>query len=105
MAQQQSFVTRAREGMTTDLLICGSMEPWLHLLAQQLHRVHNAFVRDQAAGVEFGEDAGEAELLPEAREIVGDDLRRADDRAAAPRLIPGERLQPLGALDPPRGVK
>src|SRR6516162_6635522 len=62
-------------------------------------------MRDQTAGVELSENAGEAELISEAREIVGDDLRRADDRAATPRLVPGEALQPLGTLDPPCGVK
>src|SRR5215471_1396009 len=82
-----------------------SMKPRLHLLAKQLHRAHNPLVRDQAAGVELGENAGEAELISEARKIVGDDLRRADDRPAAPRLVPGEVLEPLGALDPPCGVK
>src|SRR6516165_4307902 len=81
------------------------MEPRLHLLAQQLHRAYDPLVRDQAAGVELGENAGETELISEAREIVGDDFRGADDRTAAPRLVPGEALQPLSALDPPRGVE
>src|SRR6516164_6255362 len=91
--------------MMTDPRTCGSMEPRLHLLAQQLHRAHDPLVRDQASGVELGEDAGEAELISEARKIVGDNFRGADDRAAATCLLPGEVLQPLGALDPPRGVK
>ena len=47
-------------------------------------------MRDQTAGVELSENAGEAELISEAREIVGDDLRRADDRAATPRLVPAK---------------
>src|SRR5215469_3997946 len=82
-----------------------SMKPRLHLLAKQLHRAHNPLVRDQTAGVELSENTGEAELISEAREIVGDDFRRADDRPAAARLVPGEALQPLGALNPPCGVK
>src|SRR5260370_31854331 len=62
-------------------------------------------MRDQAACVELGEDAAEAELIPQALEIISDDLRRADDGPAAPRFVPGQRLQPLGSLDPPRGVE
>jgi hypothetical protein len=64
-----------------------------------LHRPHHLFVRDQAAGVELGEDAGKAETLLESSETIGDDFRRADDSSAAPRLVPRDRLQPLGALD------
>src|SRR6516164_9005906 len=81
------------------------MKPRLYLLAQQLHRAHDSLVRDQTAGVEFSENPGEAELISEAREIVGDDFRSADDRAAAARLVPGEVLQPVGPLDPPCSVK
>ena len=62
-------------------------------------------MRDQAAGVELGEDAGKAETLLESSETIGDDFRRADDSSAAPRLVPRDRLQPLGALDPPRGIE
>src|SRR6516165_4127118 len=82
-----------------------STQSRLHLLAQQLHRAHNPLVRDQAAGVEFGEDAGKSELIPQAREVVGDDLRCADDRPAAPRFVPGQRLQALGALYSPLRVE
>src|SRR5271169_1186179 len=60
---------------------------------------------DQAAGVEFGEDAGQAEPIPKPCEVIGDHFRRADDRPAPPRLVPRDRLEPLGALDPPRGIE
>ena len=62
-------------------------------------------MRDQAAGVEFGEDAGQAEPVPKPCEIIGDHFRRADDRPASPRLVPRDRLEPLGALDPSGGVE
>ena len=39
-------------------------------------------MRDQATGVEFGEDAGQAEPIPEPYEVIGDDFRRADDSPA-----------------------
>src|SRR5215467_689241 len=81
------------------------MESRLDFFAQQLHRSHYPLMRDQATGVELGENSGEAELISEAREIVGDDFCGADDRAAATCLVPGETLQPLSAFDPPRGVK
>src|SRR5215471_5226880 len=81
------------------------MKSRLDLLAKQLHRAHDPLMRDQTASVELSENAGEAELISEAREIVGDDFRRADDRPATPRLVPGEALQPMGTLNPPCGVK
>src|SRR6516225_10823754 len=97
----QSVVTLACADMTTDPRTCGLMQPRLHLLAQQLHRAHDPLVRDQATRVELGENSGELELISQAREIVGDDFRGADNRTAATCLVPGEVLQPLGALDPP----
>src|SRR5712664_3257191 len=82
-----------------------SMEPRLDFFAEQLQRAHHPFVRNEAAAVEFGEDAAEAELLSKLRETVGDHLGRAEDGPAAPRLVISHSLQPLGALDPPGGVE
>src|ERR1700680_3795322 len=62
-------------------------------------------MRDQPAGVEFGEDSGQAEPFLESRKTVGDHFRSADDSPTAPRLVPSNRLQPMGALDAPRGVE
>lgn len=38
-------------------------QPRLHLLADQLQRVHDPFVRHQPAVIQLAEDAGEAQLL------------------------------------------
>src|ERR1700751_1971583 len=95
----QGAISHQPAGLQDRRRIYGSMQSRLHLLAQQLHRAHDALVRDQASGVELGENAGEAKLISKAREIVGDNFRGADDRAAATCLLPSEVLQPLGALD------
>src|SRR6516165_6039512 len=88
-----------------DLRIRSSMESRLHLLAQQLQRAHDPLVRNEAAAVQFGEDTAEAELLSKLRETIGDHLRRAKDGPALPRFVISHRLQPVGPLDPPRGVE
>src|SRR5215831_20678824 len=69
----------------------GLTQALLNLLAQELHRPHDLLVRDQTAGVELGENAGEAELVPQPRETIGDHLRCADDRPGATRLVPAKR--------------
>src|SRR5271170_549807 len=67
-----------------------SMKSRLDLLAQQLHRSHHPLVRDQPAGVEFGENAGHAKLVSETREIISHHFRSADNGPPAPHLIPSE---------------
>jgi hypothetical protein len=51
------------------------MQARLHLLASELHRSDDPVMRDQAAGVEFGEDAGQAEPIPKPCEVIGDHSR------------------------------
>jgi hypothetical protein len=51
-------------------------------------------VRNQTAGVELGENAGEAELVPQFRKTIGDHLRCADDRPGAARLHEGGNERP-----------
>ena len=81
------------------------MEARLHLLAQQLQRTHDPFVRNEPTAVQFGKDTAETELLLQPGQTIKDHVRRADDRPAAQRLVVSDRLQPLGALDASRRVE
>jgi hypothetical protein len=49
-------------------------------------------VRDQTTGIELGENAGEAELVPQSCETIGDHFRCADDRPGAACLVPAKDL-------------
>jgi hypothetical protein len=59
---------------------------------------------DEPTAIHLGEDAGEAEFLPQPAETIGDHLRHADNGLAAQHLVIANGLEPLTALDPPCGV-
>jgi len=65
---------------------------------------HHPLLWDEPTAIHLGEDAGEAEFLPQPAETIGDHLRHADDGLAAQHLVIANGLEPLTALDPPCGV-
>src|SRR5918911_2841728 len=70
-----------------------------NLLAQQADRVQHPLVRDQAAAIEFGQDAVEADLFAQFLEAAADALRRADQHVALKRVGIGQVAQSFGAVD------
>ena len=61
------------------------MKPRHDFLAEEAQRVQHAVVRDQAAAIQLGEDAVEADLLAQLAQPLADAVRGADDDVAAQR--------------------
>ena len=60
-------------------------EPRHDLLTEEPQRVQHPLVRYQAAAVQLGEDAVEADLLAQLAQPLADAVRGADDDVAAQR--------------------
>src|SRR5882757_4770001 len=60
-----------------------SLEAWHDLLAEQPQRLEHPGVRDQAAGVEFRQDAVEADHLLQLLQALDHARGRADDHPFA----------------------
>src|SRR5215475_634475 len=57
-----------------------SSEARFDILAQQLHCGQHLLMRDEAAAIELGENAAEADFLAQRFQTLGDRIRCADQR-------------------------
>src|SRR6266542_5780304 len=76
--------------------IVGSAQPGNDLFGEQSHRAGDAGIGDPAAGVHPRREAGEADLLAQREETLGDRLRRAEDRVLAQDVAVGQCRPSLG---------
>src|SRR5215831_3388832 len=68
------------------------------VLAEQAQGIHHERMRNEAAGIELGQDAVEPDLLTQALQLFDHLIGRADDHLVAQRLIIADGLQLLATL-------
>src|SRR5215831_2216493 len=70
------------------------------VLAEQAQGIHHERMRNEAAGIELGQDAVEPDLLAQALQFFGHLIGRADDHLVAQRILVADGLQSLASLGP-----
>ena len=74
-------------------------QPRFYLFAQEFEGAHDLLMRNEAAAIEFGQDAVEADLLLQLAQLLADALGCADQHIAAQHIGIGQRAQAFGAVD------
>src|SRR5277367_680497 len=64
-----------------------SMKPRHHFLAEKLQCGHDLAVRNEAAAIEFRQDAVDAELVLQGAQALGDGVGCADQHLTGQRLV------------------
>ncbi len=69
------------------------------LPAEQAQGIHHTRMRNEAARVEFGQDAVKPDLLAQALQFFDHLVGRADDHLIAQRIFVADGLQSLTSLE------
>jgi hypothetical protein len=77
------------------------LEGWHHCFGQELQAPVYGFRGEQAAGIEFGGEAGQAEHVLELDQAVNDALRTADNYLGVQDVFIGEFLELFDTSLPP----